>query len=125
PKIQRVKGVGAADAFGANTYAMRIWLNPEVLANYGLVPSDVIAALNSQSFAAAPGSFGENSNQAFQYTIQYQGRLATVPEIEDIIIRAGQGSSNILRLGDVARVELGAENYGFVSKAQGEESVGL
>ncbi|HET6527519.1 MAG TPA: efflux RND transporter permease subunit [Balneolaceae bacterium] len=125
PKLQRVEGVGAADAFGANTYAMRIWLKPDVMANYGLVPADIVAALNSQSFAAAPGSFGVNSNQAFQYTIQYQGRLSTAPAYEDIIIREGGDESQILTLDEVARVELGSETYSVISRAQGLPSVGI
>jgi HAE1 family hydrophobic/amphiphilic exporter-1 len=125
PKLRRVQGVGAADAFGANTYAMRIWLKPDVMANYGLVPADVVAALNSQSFSAAPGSFGVNSNQAFQYTIQYQGRLSTAPEYKDIIIREGEDASQILTLDEVARVELGATTYSVISRAQGLPSVGI
>lgn len=125
PRLQRVNGVGTADAFGVNTYAMRIWLKPDVMASYGLVPQDVIAALNEQSFVAAPGSFGQNSNQAFQYSLTYQGRLSTVPEYEDIIIREGSDPSRILRLADVARVELGSETYTVVSKAQGMPSVGI
>lgn len=123
PRLQRVNGVGAADAFGVNTYAMRIWLKPDVMASYGLVPADVMAALNEQSFVAAPGSFGQNSEQAFQYSLTYQGRLSTVPEYEDIIIRADDGQ--LLRLEDVARVELGSETYSVISKAQGKPSVGI
>ncbi|HEX6983713.1 MAG TPA: efflux RND transporter permease subunit [Balneolaceae bacterium] len=125
PKLRRVQGVGAADAFGANTYAMRIWLKPDVMANYGLVPADIVAALNRQSFSAAPGSFGVNSNQAFQYTIQYQGRLSTAPEYKDIIIREGEDASQILTLDEVARVELGATTYSVISRAQGLPSVGV
>lgn len=125
PEIRRVNGVGAADAFGVNTYAMRIWLKPDVLASYNLTPSDVVAALQSQSFSAAPGSFGENSGQAFQYSIKYKGRLSTAPQYEDIIIRAGDSASEILTLDEVARVELGAQTYSAISRAQGKPSVGI
>src|SRR5699024_9246436 len=125
PKIRRVKGVGEADAFGANTYAMRIWLKPDVLASYDLTPQDVIAALQSQSFSAAPGSFGENSGQAFQYSIKYEGRLSTAPEYKDIIIRTNEDGSEVLTLNDVAEVELGSETYSVISQAQGQPSVGI
>ncbi|HLR76744.1 MAG TPA: efflux RND transporter permease subunit, partial [Balneolaceae bacterium] len=125
PKIRRVKGVGEADAFGANTYAMRIWLKPDVLASYDLTPQDVIAALQSQSFSAAPGSFGENSGQAFQYSIKYEGRLSTAPEYKDIIIRTNEDGSEVLTLDDVAEVELGSETYSVISQAQGQPSVGI
>jgi HAE1 family hydrophobic/amphiphilic exporter-1 len=106
---------------------MRIWLKPAVMASYNLVPNDVIAALNGQSFVAAPGALGQNSTQSFEYTLTYKGRLAEVPSFENIIIReAGQGqSSQILRLGDVARVELGAQSYSSIRRTNGSPSVGL
>lgn len=125
PRLQRVDGVGTADAFGANTYSMRIWMKPDVMASYDLVPADVIAALNEQSFVAAPGAIGENSGQSFQYTLKYKGRLSTVPEYEDIIIREGSGASELLKLEDVADVELGAQTYSIVSTANGAPSVGM
>lgn len=125
PRLQRVEGVGTADAFGANTYSMRIWMKPDVMASYNLVPSDVISALNEQSFVAAPGAIGENSGQSFQYSLKYKGRLSTVPEYEDIIIREGSGSSELLKLKDVADVELGAQTYSVVSTANGAPSVGM
>src|SRR5690625_3336503 len=122
PRLQRVDGVGTADAFGANTYSMRIWMKPDVMASYNLVPADVIAALNEQSFVAAPGAIGENSGQAFQYTLKYKGRLSTAPEYEEIIIREGSGSSELLKLKDVADVELGAQTYSVNSTANGSSS---
>lgn len=125
PRLQRINGVGTADAFGANTYSMRIWLKPDIMASYNLTPSDVISALNQQSFVAAPGALGENSGQAFEYTLKYKGRLSTAPEYEDIIIRNGSNSGQILRLGDVARVELGAQSYSIKSRANGGPSVGM
>ncbi len=125
PRLQRVNGVGTADAFGSNTYAMRIWMKPDKMASYNLTPNDVIAALNEQSFVAAPGSIGENSGQSFQYTMKYQGRLSEAPEYRDIIIREGSKNSEMLRLGDVAEVELGAQTYGSHSTANGGPSVGM
>ena len=125
PKLQRVNGVGTADAFGANTYSMRIWMKPDKMASYNLMPSDVIRALNEQSFVAAPGAIGANSGQAFQYTMTYQGRLSTVPEYKDIIIREGAENAETLRLKDVAEVELGAQTYRVHSTANGGPSVGM
>ncbi len=125
PRLQRVNGVGTADAFGANTYSMRIWMKPDKMTSYNLVPSDVIAALNDQSFVAAPGTIGENSGQAFQYTMKYKGRLSTAPEYENIIIREGSENGEMLRLKDVADVELGSQNYSVHSTANGGPSVGM
>ena len=78
PKLQRVTGVGSAGAFGSMTYSMRIWLKPDIMSVYGLVPSDVISALNDQSIEAAPGKFGERGDQSFQYVIKYTGKLKTI-----------------------------------------------
>src|SRR5699024_68512 len=124
PRLQRINGVGTADAFGANTYAMRIWMKPDVMASYNLVPNDVIQALNEQSFVAAPGALGQNSEQSFEYTMNYKGRPSEVPGYKHIIIREGSENSEMLRLGDVADVELGAETYSVVSTANGWPSVG-
>ena len=125
PRLQRVNGVGTADAFGANTYAMRIWLKPNAMAAYELTPNDVIAALNEQSFVAGPGAIGERSGQSFQYTLTYKGRLSTAPEYENVIIREGTENSRLLRLEDVARVELGAQTYSIISQTNGGPSVGM
>ena len=125
PRLQRINGVGTADAFGSNTYAMRIWMKPDKMASYNLVPSDVIRALNEQSFVAAPGALGENSEQSFQYTMKYEGRLSTAPEYGEVIIREESENSEMLRLKDVAEVELGAQSYGSFSTANGGPSVGL
>ncbi|HLN55244.1 MAG TPA: efflux RND transporter permease subunit [Bacteroidales bacterium] len=110
PKIRRVQGVGNANSFGQMIYSMRIWLKPEQMAAYGLVPSDVVAALNEQNIEAAPGSFGEQGDQSFQYVIRYTGKLKTAGEFEDVILRA-EDNGQILRLKDVARVELGSLSY--------------
>lgn len=117
PEIKRVSGVGDAMAFGAD-YSMRIWLKPEVMAQYGLMPADISAALAEQNLEAAPGQFGEQGDQSFQYVMRYKGRLQDAKEFEDIIIRA-DANGQILRLGDVAKVELGRLTYGFSNKANG------
>ena len=125
PKLQRINGVGSAASFGQDSYAMRIWLKPAVMASYNLMPTDVISALNEQSFVAAPGALGQNSDQSFEYTLTYKGRLSEVPSFENIIIREGENSSQILRLGDVARVELGSQSYSSIRRTNGSPSVGL
>jgi len=124
PAVKRVEGVGEAMVFGQNIYAMRIWLKPDVMASYGLVPSDIRAVLAEQNLEAAPGQFGERGDQSFQYTIKYKGRLDSEEEFENIVIRATE-DGEVLRLGDVARIELGAQSYGGFSKTQGNGSVGV
>ncbi len=111
PLIKRVPGVGEAMAFGSD-YSMRIWLKPDVMAQYNLMPSDVTAALAEQNVEAAPGQFGEQGNQTFQYVLKYKGRLTEPSEFEDIILKASP-TGEILRLKDVADVELGRLTYGF------------
>jgi HAE1 family hydrophobic/amphiphilic exporter-1 len=110
PQIQRVTGVGEALVFAAKDYSMRIWLKPDIMASYGLMPSDVTAALSEQNLEAAPGRLGELNEQSFEYVIKYKGKLAQTSEFENIIIKADK-DGNILRLKDVARVEMGALNY--------------
>lgn len=110
PQLQRVEGVGDASAFGSKIYAMRIWLKPDIMMNYGLTPGDITSALNEQNIEAAPGKFGEQGNQSFQYVIRYTGKLKTVQEFENIVVRAGS-NGQLLRLRDIARVELGAQSY--------------
>ncbi len=117
PVIKRVPGVGEAQVMGAD-YSMRIWLKPDVMAQYGLMPTDISAALAEQNIEAAPGQFGENGNQSFQYVMRYKGRLQNEQEFEDIIIRAN-ADGEILRLKDVADVELGRLSYGFHSTTNG------
>lgn len=117
PEIKRVYGVGDAMAFGSD-YSMRIWLKPDVMAQYNLMPGDVTAALAEQNIEAAPGQFGEQGDQSFQYVMRYKGRLAETKEFEDIIIRT-DASGKVLRLGEVATVELGRLSYGFANKNNG------
>ena len=117
PQLQRVNGVGDVMSFGAD-YSMRVWLKPEVMAQYKLMPSDVSAALREQNVEAAPGSFGEQGDQSFQYTIKYKGRLTSPEEFEDIVISATP-DGQVLRLKDVAEVELGKVTYGFSNGLNG------
>ena len=118
PQLQRVSGVGDVMSFGAD-YSMRIWLKPEVMAQYGLMPSDVTYALSEQNIEAAPGTFGEQGDQSFQYTMKYKGRLTTPEQFEDIVV-AAKPTGEILRLGDVAEVELGRLTYGFSNSLNGK-----
>lgn len=120
PQLQRVNGVGDVLSFGAD-YSMRIWLKPEVMAQYGLMPADVSAALAEQNIEAAPGAFGEQGNQSFQYTMKYKGRLSTPEEFGDIVVRASS-NGEVLRLKDVAEIELGKVQYGFGNSLNGKVS---
>ena len=117
PELQRVNGVGDVMSFGAD-YSMRIWLKPEVMAQYNLEPSDITAALAEQNIEAAPGAFGEQGKQSFQYTLRYKGRLSLAKEFEDIVVRATP-NGEVLRLGQVADVELGRVTYGFGNTLNG------
>ncbi|MCH5326112.1 MAG: efflux RND transporter permease subunit [Duncaniella sp.] len=117
PQLQRVSGVGDVMSFGAD-YSMRIWLKPDVMAQYGLVPTDIAYALSEQNIEAAPGSFGAQGDQSFQYTIKYRGRLTVPEEFENIVV-AAKPSGEVLRLGDVATVELGRVTYGFSNSLNG------
>ena len=121
PEIQRVKGVGDASVMGQD-YSMRIWLKPDVMAQYKLVPSDISAVLAEQNIEAAPGQFGERGNQTFQYTIRYKGRLQQTQEFEDIVVKA-LPNGEVLRLGDVATIELGRLAYTFNNTVNGHKAV--
>ena len=120
PVLQRISGVGDVMSFGAD-YSMRIWLKPEVMSQYGLMPSDVAAALAEQNVEAAPGAFGEQGNQSFQYIMRYRGRKVTPEEFGDIVIRANS-NGEVLYLKDVAEIELGRVTYGFHNRANGHPS---
>jgi HAE1 family hydrophobic/amphiphilic exporter-1 len=124
PQVQRVTGVGNAMVFGSRDYSMRIWLKPDVMAQYGLIPSDITVALAEQNIEAAPGKFGENGDQSFQYVIKYKGKLTTESEFENIVIRSA-GNGQLLLLKDVARVELGALSYSSLTLTNGLPSVGV
>lgn len=118
PDIQRTTGVGDVSVFGSKTYSIRVWLKPEKLTTYNLQPSDISAAISEQSQEVAPGKIGSNSDQVFEYTIKYKGRLNTAKDFENIIIKASE-SGEILRLKDVAKIEFGAFDYSVKSQAQG------
>lgn len=118
PEIKRVNGVGDANVFGAKNYSMRIWLDPSKMANYGLVPADVTAAINEQSLEAAAGQLGENAGESFQYTIRYSGKYKTETEYENIVIKSFD-NGQVLRLKDVADIELGSQSYGGYSELNG------
>jgi HAE1 family hydrophobic/amphiphilic exporter-1 len=124
PAIQRVNGVGNVQIFTSRDYSMRIWLKPDAMAHYSLVPDDITNALNEQNIEAAPGKFGENSNEPFQYVIRYTGRLRTAAEFGNMIIKS-VGNGQLLRLSDVARVELGALDYSVDLKANGAPAIGI
>ena len=122
PALKRVSGVGAVQSPGMKTYSMRIWLQPDKMKQYNLIPSDVSAALAEQNIEAAPGKFGEQSDMAYEYTMRYKGRLKTAEEYGDIIIRS-DANGQTLRLKDVAKVELGGLMYSVGMKNNGQPSV--
>ncbi|MCR4994554.1 MAG: efflux RND transporter permease subunit [Bacteroidales bacterium] len=130
PQLKRVQGVGEVMAMGAS-YSLRIWLKPEVMAQYGLVPSDVTGCLAEQNLEAAVGKLGEKPTEGghglgvdnvYQYTLRYTGRLKEVEEFKNIVIMA-KSDGSLLRLKDVADVELGQTDYGFAGQVQGKPSV--
>jgi len=118
PRLMRITGVGDVMSLG-NTYALRIWLKPDVMAQYGLEPNDVFAAIGGQSFVAATGSLGERSENAYQYSMEYKGTLKSVEEFNDIVLRTSD-SGHLLHLSDVADVEIGAVSYNFTSNIDGK-----
>ena len=115
PKLMRITGVGNVLSLG-NTYALRIWLKPDVMAQYGLTPNDIFAAIGGQSFVAGVGSLGEQSENSYQYSMQYKGTLKSVEEFNDIVLRTSGGG--MLHLSDVAEVKIGAMSYNFTSNIQ-------
>ena len=130
PQLKRIQGVGEVFALGA-TYSLRIWMKPEVMARYGLIPSDITGCLAEQNIEAAVGKLGEKPMEGghgdgvdnlFQYTLTYTGRLKTVEEFENIVITAKTDGS-ILRLKDVADIELGQNDYGFSGHVNGKPAV--
>ena len=121
PEVKRVNGVGDATVLGQD-YSMRIWLKPDVMAQYKLIPNDVAGALAEQNIEAAPGQFGERGNQSFQYTIRYKGRLQQPEEFENIVIKALE-NGEVLRLKDIADIELGRLSYNFNNMVNGHKAV--
>ena len=121
PRLLRVTGVGNVVNLG-NTYALRVWLNPEAMAQYGLVPNDVAAAIDAQSFVTATGTLGQQSENAYQYPMEYKGTLKSIEEFENIVLRT-QDNSTVLYLKDVATVEIGAKSYTMTSTMDGVPGV--
>ena len=115
PRLMRITGVGNVQSLG-NTYALRIWLKPDVMAQYNLTPNDVFNAIGGQSFVAGVGTLGELSENSYQYSMQYKGTLKTVEEFNDIVLRTSGGG--LLHLSDVADVKIGAMSYNFTSNIQ-------
>ena len=114
PALSRISGVGDIEVRGAD-YSMRVWLKPDIMAQYKLVPDDITAALAEQNIEAATGSLGENSDQTFQYAMRYKGRLEKPEEFENIVIRA-LPNGELLRLRDIATIELGTQSYLYVGE---------
>ncbi|WP_288316272.1 efflux RND transporter permease subunit [uncultured Mediterranea sp.] len=117
PRISRITGVGNVNVMGGD-YAMRIWLNPQIMAQYSLVPDDVISALGDQNVEAATGTLGEDSENTYQYTLKYRGRYETSEEFGNIVIKS-LANGEVLRLKDIAKVELGAQSYAYNSEING------
>ncbi|RZK79430.1 MAG: efflux RND transporter permease subunit [Pedobacter sp.] len=123
PEIKRIPGVGAANIFGGvKDYSMRVWLNPTQMSTYQVTPAEVMASIQDKSLEAAPGRFGEKSNEVFEYVIKYKGKLTKPEEYENIAIRANADGS-VLRLKDVARIEFGAYSYSSLTRLNGKKGI--
>lgn len=123
PRIKRVQGVGKVQLYGS-PYSMRLWLKPDRMAQYRLVPGDIAALLAGQNIEAATGSFGENHDNANVYTMKYRGRFTTAEQFGDIVVKS-LSNGDILRLKDVADVELGDEDYNFENILNGQPAAML
>ncbi|WP_439488861.1 efflux RND transporter permease subunit [Algoriphagus sp.] len=121
-ELKRVGGIAEASILRSRDYAMRIWLNPEKLALYGLTPRDVMDEVRDQSFEAAPGKFGENSEEVFEIILKHGGRFSEPEEYENLVIKSEADGSQ-LRLRDVARLEFGASNYASENRLDGKAAV--
>lgn len=120
PRIKRVSGVGNIMNFGSS-YSMRIWLDPDKMAQYGLVPSDISEVLAEQNIEASTGSFGQNHDNAYEYSMKYRGRLSTSEEFGNLVVKS-LSNGEVLRLKDVAKIELGDEAYNYTSKINGHDA---
>ena len=121
PRLLRITGVGNVSNLG-NTYALRVWLKPDVMAQYGLEPDDVSSAIQAQSFVTSTGTLGQQSENAYQYPMEYKGTLKSIEEFENIVLRT-QDNSNVLYLRDVATIEIGAKAYTMTSDMDGMPGV--
>ncbi len=125
PEIKRIPGVGQAAIFGGNKdYSMRVWLNPSQMAAYNITPKEVMVAIQDKNLEAAPGKFGENSTESFEYVIKYKGKLTKPSDYENMIIRTNPDGS-ILRLKDVARIEFGSYTYGNYTRINGKAGTNI
>ncbi len=126
-RLRRINGVGEVRLFGAREYSMRIWLNPEKLSSLSMIPSDVTAALREQNVQVAAGVIGQNptsTGNAFQYNVNTLGRLSNEKEFENIVVKTG-ANGEVVRLRDVARIELGAQDYGVINYATDIRSLAM
>lgn len=121
PDILRISGVGDMMIMGGN-YSMRVWMKPDVMAQYKLIPSDVTVAMSEQNIEAATGSFGENSEETYQYTMKYKGRLMTPEEFGEIVIRSTD-EGEVLKLKDIADIELGKDTYAYRGGLDGHNGI--
>ena len=123
PRLSRIGGVGEVNVMGAD-YSMRIWLDPLKMAQYGLVPADVTKVLDEQNVEVATGTLGAESQNTFQYVLKYRGRYEEEQEYENLVVRS-LPDGNVLRIGDIARVELGSQNYNIIGETNGSPSVNI
>ncbi|MEO1067756.1 MAG: efflux RND transporter permease subunit [Cyanobacteria bacterium J06638_6] len=126
-EMKQLNGVGNAEVFGAGRYAMRLWLDPAALVKQELTPGDVVAALQEQNVQVGGGAVGApptDSDQAFQYTVRLPGRLQEVSEFENLVIKVG-AEGDLVRLSEIGRAELGAQDYSFDAQTQGKVAAGL
>ena len=121
PRLMRITGVGAVNNLG-NTYALRVWLKPDQMAQYGLMPEDISYAIQAQSFVTSTGTLGQQSENAYQYPMEYKGTLKSIEEFENIVLRTSE-NGNVLFLKDVATVEIGAKTYTMTSNIDGKPGV--
>lgn len=121
PQIKRVPGVGQAMVFGAKDYSMRVWLNPQKMASYSMIPADVISAISSQSLESAPGKIGEESDAALEFVIRYKGKKNLPEEYENLIVK--RNGTDLVRLRDIAKVEFGSISYAGDSRNNGKNTV--
>lgn len=121
PAILRIQGVGDMMIMGGD-YSMRIWMKPDVMAQYKLIPSDVTQVLAEQNIESATGSFGENSDETYQYTMKYKGRLITPEEFGEIVIRSSD-NGEVLKLKEIADIEMGEESYAYHGAMNGHPAI--
>lgn len=124
PALKRISGVGDAAVFGGKNYSMRVWLDPQKLQAYKLNPTEVTAAISAQSREAAAGTLGQNSGSSYEYVIKYKGKYKEVSEYENIVLKALDGG-RMLRLKDVAKIELDALSYTGFSESKGRPAVAM